>query len=88
MERLELNTEWTELDTAIEGFEPEADKKYQIQNIGNQLLQMYEGETAPAEDMGGFIIPVYKGVIWTKKEDKNLYVRSVADNTTIIISEM
>lgn len=81
--RVTATQEWQNLEDMIENFAPEAEEKFQLQNVGSKDLQIYEGATAPTEERNGFVIPINKGVIYTKKDGQYCFVKS-KENTTVI----
>ena len=84
--RLEVSTEWTDLETAIESFTPSADDEFEIQNIGAGVLQVCEAASEPTGNTG-FVVPVYKGIKWTKKSGEKCYVSEVNGTTVLNIAE-
>lgn len=80
--RVKATTEWQNLEDVIEGFEPEVDSQYQLQNIGARDLLIYEGAEAPT-DIDGFVVGVHKGAKLTKKDGEYWFVRALTETTTI-----
>lgn len=80
--RVTATEQWQNLEDVIEGFEPEVDSKYQLQNIGSGILLIYEGATAPT-DIDGFVLGLHKSAKLTKKEGEYWFVRALTETTTI-----
>lgn len=80
--RVRATTQWQNLEDVIEGFEPEVDSQYQLQNIGARGLLVYEGVQAP-EDIDGFIVDIHKGAKLTKKDGEYWFVRALTEETEI-----
>ncbi len=87
--RLEVGTEWVDLETEIENFSPEEGDQYEIQNIGGtQYLQVYEGATAPTQEKNGFVVKPFKTGTWTKEDGQKLFVAAVDGQVTINIAKI
>lgn len=82
--RVTATNEWQKVEDLVEGFTPEADSKYQIQNIGSVSLQIYEGAEEPTNEKDGFVLTLNKGAIYTKKTDEYLFIRSM-DNEKVAV---
>lgn len=80
--RVEVTETWKKLEEEIEGFTPEVDSQYQLQNTGAGEILVYEGSTAPT-GIDGFVVPLYKGAKLTKKADEYWFVRTVTGKSTI-----
>lgn len=80
--RVTATEQWQNLEDVIEGFEPEVDSKYQVQNIGAGILLIYEGAEAPT-DVDGFVVGLHKSAKLTKKDGEYWFVRALTDTTVI-----
>lgn len=79
--RVNVTSQWQNLEDVIEGFTPEENSQYELQNTGAKDLLIYEGATAPA-DIDGFVVQVYKTAKLTKKSGEYWFVRTKAEETT------
>ena len=74
---------WQNLEDVIEGFSPEVDSQYQLQNIGARDLLIYEGAEAPT-GIDGFVVGLHKVAKLTKKSaDEYWFVRALTDTTVL-----
>lgn len=80
--RVEVTTTWQNLEDVIEGFSPDVDSQYQLQNVGARDLLIYEGAEAP-EDVDGFFVGVHKSAKLTKKDGEYWFVRTLTETTKI-----
>lgn len=80
--RVKATEQWQNLEDVIEGFSPEVDSQYQLQNIGARDLLIYEGAEAPT-DIDGFVVGVHKSAKLTKKDGEYWFVRAVTDTAVI-----
>lgn len=80
--RVEATEQWQNLEDVIEGFSPEVDSQYELQNIGARDLLIYEGATAPT-DIDGFVVEIHKTAKLTKKDGEYWFVRALTDTTKI-----
>ena len=79
--RVNVTAEWQNLEDVIEGFTPEVDSMYELQNTGARDLLIYEGATAPT-GIDGFVVQVYKTAKLTKKDGEYWFVRTREAETT------
>jgi hypothetical protein len=86
--RVALTKNWQNLEDVIEGFTPSADSKYEIQNVGNEDVQLYEGATAPTEERNGFVIPHNEVAKWTKQDGNYCFAKAKYDQATINVGSL
>lgn len=79
--RVNVTETWQNLEDVIEGFEPEVDSQYELQNTGARDLLIYEGAEAPT-GIDGFVVQVYKTAKLTKKDGEYWFVRAREAETT------
>lgn len=80
---------WGNLETLItaKGGTLESDKKYEIQNVGNNKVMIALGTEPQADISDGFV--VLSNETWTLiKGSDNVYVKSFNDGTVINIDEI
>lgn len=80
--RVTATEQWQNLEDVIEGFSPEVDSQYELQNTGAGILLIYEGAEAPT-DIDGFVVGLHKVAKLTKKADEYWFVRALTETTTI-----
>ena len=81
--RVTATETWQNLEDVIEGFEPEVNSQYELQNIGSGILLIYEGAEAPT-DIDGFVVGLHKVAKLTKKSaDEYWFVRALTDTTVL-----
>lgn len=80
--RVTATEQWQNLEDVIEGFSPEVDSQYQLQNIGARALLIYEGTEAPT-GVDGFVVDIHKGAKLTKKDGEYWFVRALTETTAI-----
>ena len=78
-----LTAEWQKLDDVVEGFSPETDTEYVLQNIGAEDVQICEGATTPTAERDGFVLKINKIAILKKESDVDFYVRAKYKSATI-----
>ena len=87
--RVEINkNQWQNLGTLItaKGGSLESGKKYQIQNVGNQKVQITTG-TRPSVKLDGFIVTPFDKWVLVKGDD-DVWVRTIMADTVINIAEI
>lgn len=80
--RVEATNQWQNLEDIIEGFTPEVGSRYELQNIGNEDLQIYEGATAPETERDGFVVPRNLSAKLTKEDGGYWFIRAKYNSTT------
>lgn len=86
--RVVVTKQWQNLENLIESFSPADNDKYEIQNIGNEDLQIYEGTTAPTSERNGFVVTHNKSAKWTKESGYYCFVKAKYNQTTINIGSL
>ena len=81
--RGEATNEWKKLDDVVDGFSPETDGKYELQNIANEELQLCEGASKPTDERDGFIVKPYDTAELKKEAGIDFWVRAKSKSTTI-----
>lgn len=81
--RGKLTTEWQNLEDVVVDFSPVTDSRYELQNIGNEEIQLCEGATAPTDERGGFIVKPYDTAELKKEDGINFYVKAKYKSSTI-----
>ena len=81
--RGKVTKEWQKLDDVITGFTPVTDKRYELQNIANEELQICEGASKPTEERDGFIVIPYDVAKLTKEEGIDFWVRAKYNSTVV-----
>lgn len=74
--RGQLTAQWQKLDDVVEGFSPTTDSMYELQNIGNEDVQICEGEEAPEPERDGFVITHNKSAKLKKEDGLDFWVKA------------
>lgn len=78
-----VTAEWQNLTDVVEGFSPETDTEYELQNIGAEDLQICEGTEAPTPERDGFVLTLNKTATLKKEDGVDFYVRAKYNSTVI-----
>ena len=83
-----LKNQWQNLGTLIsaKGESLESGKRYQIQNVGNQQVQITTG-TKPSAKRDGFVVSPYDKWVLIKGDD-DVWVKAISGDTVINIAEI
>lgn len=81
--RGEATKEWQKLDDVVDGFSPETDGRYELQNIANEELQICEGASKPTDERDGFIVKPYDTAELKKEAGIDFWVRAKYNSTII-----
>jgi len=63
------------------------DNTYTVQNIGNELLYIYEAVTTPSTDERGVVLDKFKSALLKQDATLQIWIRSRSNNTTLVITE-